>query len=125
VVFAKRIILKKYCKILGYCNFLPYICFTKPGKMNQVKTKKNVKSRKDALALRLGLDLADVEYYRYHPGATSVPVYAFDYCYYCVTRKTEKPATHRDGMEWAWVEVKDDYINRDGWHIWKSTNEPN
>jgi hypothetical protein len=82
--------------------------------------KKNVKSRKDALAAHYMMDIADVDDYRYHAGLTNIPVYAFDRCYVCVTKGNQKPAKHRDGMDWEWKEIKDDFINQDGWRLWES-----
>jgi len=95
------------------------------NKLLSMLVSKNIKSRRDALAAHLSLDLADVNYYRYHTGHTSIPVYAFTEAYYCVTRGSEKPAKHRDGIEWKWVEVPDNYINQDGYKIWKAGTEIN
>lgn len=83
---------------------------------------KTIKSKRDAIAQHLSLDIAEVEDYRYHYGHTTQPVYAFTSSYYCATKMNQRPAKHRDGMAWEWVEVKDDYVNRGGYKIWKSVN---
>ncbi len=82
-----------------------------------------IKSKRDALAQHLMLDFAETEDYRYHYGHTSQPVWAFDSGYYCVTKGAQKPATHRPGLEWKWVEKKDDFLNRENYHVWFAKTE--
>jgi hypothetical protein len=81
-----------------------------------------IKNRKEALALHLMLDYSEVENYRYHYGHTTIPVYAIDEDYYCVTRKGEKPAKHRYSIEWIWYEQKDSLCNFWGYKIYKATS---
>lgn len=85
--------------------------------------KKNIKSKRDAFAQHCVLDFAETEDYRYHYGLTTQPVWAFDDCYYCVTNESQRPAKHRDGSIWQWQEIKNDFINKDGWKIWKAPTE--
>lgn len=82
-----------------------------------------VKNKRDAIAAHLMLDYSEVEDYRYHFGLTTQPVYAFTDAYYCVTKGSQRPAKHREGLEWDWKEVVDDFVNRDGYRIWKSTTK--
>ena len=79
-----------------------------------------IKTRRQAFAQYCGLDHAETEDYRYHAGRTSIPVYAINHTYYCVTKGKQKPASHRDGMGLSWKEVKDDFVNKDGWKIWEA-----
>ena len=79
-----------------------------------------IKSRNEAFATHCGLDISEAKEYRYHYGKTSQPVWAINNEYYCVTKARQKPATHRDGMEWEWVEVADKILNENGYKIWKS-----
>lgn len=79
-----------------------------------------IKSKREALATHCGIDFAETEDYRYHYGQTTQPVWAFDDCYYCVTKTNQRPAKHRSGIEWNWMEEKNDFINKDGYKIWKS-----
>lgn len=81
-----------------------------------------IKSKREALAQHFNLDFAETEDFRYHQGRTTQPVYAFTDFYICITKGGQKPATHRDGFEWNWVEIKDDFVNKFGYNIWKSTN---
>jgi hypothetical protein len=74
-----------------------------------------------AIATHLGMDNSEVREYRYHTGRTSLPVWSVDDSYYCVTKGTQKPAVHRDGMEFNWIKVKDNYVELDGWQVWKSS----
>ena len=73
-----------------------------------------------ALASHLQMDIQELKDYRYHYGHTSRPVYAVSDNYYCCTKGSQKPATHRSGMPWEWVEVKDNFINNFGYKIWKA-----
>jgi len=83
-----------------------------------------IKSKRDALATHLMLDFSETEDYRYHYGHTSQPVWAFTDCYYCVTRLNQKPAKHiLSEIDWNWEEVKNDFINKDGYKIWKADTE--
>lgn len=79
-----------------------------------------IKTRRQAFAEHCGFDLAETEDYRYHYGRTSLPVYAMTDCYYCVTKGAQRPAKHRDGMDWNWKEVINPYVNKFGWKIWQS-----
>lgn len=82
-----------------------------------------IKSKRDAFATHCGLDYAETEHYRYHYGHTSQPVWAFDSCYYCVTKGSQKPAKYKgDADHWTWEEVKDNFVNTYGYKIWKHTN---
>lgn len=82
-----------------------------------------IKSKRDALATHCNLDFAETEDYRYHYGHTSQPVWAFTDHYYCVTKRGQKPAKHTSGLEWKWQEVKNDFVNKDGYVIWKAPTE--
>lgn len=79
----------------------------------------SIKTKRQAVAQHLGMDSSEMEDYRYHYGHTSQPVYALDDTYYCAVKKGQKPATHREGMDWKWTEVKDDYVNGFGYKIFK------
>ena len=79
-----------------------------------------IKTKRQAIAAHLGLDFSETKDYVYHYGRTSQTVYAIDESYYCVTKGNQKPATHRDGMEWKWVEVSDAFVNKAGYKVWKS-----
>lgn len=87
------------------------------------KRKPNIKNKRDAVATHCGLDYAEVEDYRYHYGHTSQAVYAFTDFYICITKGNQKPATHRDGSKWNWIEVPNAYINIDGFKVWKAGTE--
>lgn len=76
-----------------------------------------IKSKRDALAAHLGLDLADLGYYRYHYGRTVGAIYAFTSGYYCATKGSQKPVKHKD-MEFTWTEVKDAFVNQSDFKIW-------
>lgn len=81
-----------------------------------------IKSPTQAIATHLQMDYAELKDYRYHYGHTSRPVYAVSENYWCCTKGSQKPASHRDGMEWKWVEVKDAFVNQYGYILWKSTS---
>ena len=81
-----------------------------------------IKNKREAIAQHLMLDHAEVEDYRYHYGHTTQPVYALTDAYYCATKGNQKPAKHKSGFDWEWVEVKDDYLNQYGYKIWKSNS---
>jgi hypothetical protein len=81
-----------------------------------------MKTPTEALANHLQMDYSELKDYRYHYGHTSRPVYALEDSYYCITKGSQKAATHRSGMEWEWVEVKDRFINEHGYKIWKHKN---
>jgi hypothetical protein len=76
-----------------------------------------IKSGKAALANHFGWDIAEVDDHIYQRGMFSKNVYTVGNSYYCVTKTT--PAKSRDinGTKFDWKEVKDDFINRDGWKI--------
>lgn len=82
-----------------------------------------IKSKREAFAEHCMLDFSETEDYRYHYGHTSGPVWAFSECYFSVTKKGQKPPTHRSGLKWNWVEVKNDYVNKDGYIIWKAETD--
>lgn len=56
-------------------------------------------SRKEKFAEFFSFDYSELNDYRYHYGRTSIPVWAFDDGYYCVTREGEVPAKYRDNPE--------------------------
>lgn len=89
--------------------------------MTTNKQKPAIKSKRDAIATHCGLELSEVEYYRYHYGLTTQPVYAFTDQYYCVTRAGEKPAKHREGIKWNWKIVPDAFVNESGYFIWQAS----
>lgn len=64
-----------------------------------------MKTKRDALSYHYCLDWAETEDYRYHYGRTSIPIYAFNSCYACVTKGNQKPAKHRDGMQFDWKKI--------------------
>lgn len=80
--------------------------------------KHTIKNKRDAIAQHLMLDYSEVEDYRYHYGHTTQPVYAIDDAYYCATKTS--PAKHRYDMEFNWVEVADEFLNKNGYKIYKS-----
>lgn len=80
--------------------------------------EKVIKNKRDAIAQHLMLDYAEVEDYRYHYGHTTQPVYAIDDSYYCATKTS--PAKHRYNMSFNWVEVSDEFVNKNGYKIYKS-----
>ena len=80
-----------------------------------------IKNRTDAIATHLGMDIVEVREYRYHQGRTNLPVWSIDNHFYCVTKGNQKPARHRDGLEFNWVRVKDNYVELDDWLIYKSS----
>ena len=77
-------------------------------------------TRTQAFANHIGCDLAEVKDYRYHYGRTSLPVWSVDNQYYCVTKVGAKPSTHRNGMEFDWVQLKDNFAEASGFQIWIS-----
>jgi hypothetical protein len=79
-----------------------------------------MKSKLEAIATHLMMDISELKDYRYHFGRTSQPVFAIGDSYYCITKLTQKPAKHRDGMIWNWFETKDEYLNTYGYHVWES-----
>lgn len=83
-----------------------------------------IKSRAEALARHLDWDIADLRDYRYHYGRTSVPVWSVGDTYYCVTKDSQKPARHRDGIEWGWVDKTADITLKSlGFRVWESKSE--
>ena len=82
-----------------------------------------IKSKREAVATHVQFDFQEIEEYRYHYGKTSQPVYALTDAYYCATKPNQRPAKHVDGMDWKWKEVKNEFINKDGWIIWKADCE--
>ena len=74
---------------------------------------------KEALAIHLEWDIAELKEYRYHAGHTSAPVYAIDNTYMAATKANKKPPTHRS-MEFNWNEKQDAYLNNLGIKIWES-----
>jgi hypothetical protein len=79
-----------------------------------------IKTKNSAIASHLMLEASELKDYRYHYGRTSLPVWSVDNEYYCVTKGAEKPAKHRDGLAWEWEEVSDNWVNHNGYRIWKS-----
>lgn len=84
-----------------------------------------IKSKREAFAVHCGLDFSETEDFRYHYGRTTQPVWAFDTCYYCITKQGQRPAKHRDGIQWNWKEIKNQFINQFGYIIWKAGTEVN
>lgn len=78
------------------------------------------KTKAQAFANHTGLALNELPDYRYHYGRTTTAVYWIDDSYYCVTKGNEKPAVHRDGMEFDWVQMTDNFAAADGFKIWIS-----
>ncbi len=74
---------------------------------------------KEALAIHLQWDMAELKEVRYHAGRTNLPVYSIGNLYMCVTRLNQKPATHRD-INFEWVEKKDEFTNNLGYKIWEA-----
>jgi len=83
-------------------------------------TTNRIKSKREAFATHYGLDYADTEDYRYQYGRTTQPVWVVNDKYITVSKVGQAPAKHRNGIEWNWEEIKDEFINRDGWIIWES-----
>jgi hypothetical protein len=83
-------------------------------------TAEMIKTRTQAMASFCMMDVSEMKGYLYQYGRTSIPVWAIDGKYYCVTSGTQKTAKHRDGMEWEWKEVIDQHINQFGYKIWES-----
>ena len=78
-------------------------------------------TKKEVFATHCGLDFSEVKDYLYRYGKTSIPVWAIDNVFYCVTKGNEKTATDND-MNWEWYEIKDDLANSHGYKIW-ATND--
>ena len=77
-----------------------------------------IKTSTQALAILWSCDVGDVKDSRYHGGHTSIPVYSSDDGYWCSSKT--KPAVHyNDDILWEWKEVKDNFVNSQGWKIWK------
>jgi len=81
--------------------------------------EKAIKNKREAIAHHLMLDYYEVEDYRYHYGHTTQPVYAID-DYYCAVKANQKPAKHRYDMDFNWVEIADEFLNKNGYKIYKS-----
>jgi hypothetical protein len=79
-----------------------------------------IQNKNEAFASHCGLEISEAKEYRYHQGRTSHPVWAINDEYYCVTKGNQKPAVHRDGMTWNWIEIPDEMINNFGYRVWKS-----
>jgi hypothetical protein len=79
-----------------------------------------IKTKNEAFATFCNLDLNEVKEYRYHYGRTSQAVWAINDEYYCITKGSQKPAVHRDGMEFNWVEVPYTYLNLMDYRVWRS-----
>lgn len=79
-----------------------------------------VKTRLQAIATHFGCDVHEMEESRYQSTKTSMPVWTTEDAYYCVTKGSQKPAVHKDGMEWNWVRSKDTLIESFGWKVWQS-----
>jgi hypothetical protein len=79
-----------------------------------------MKTRRQAFAAHTGMSIEETKDYRYHYGRTTAPVWSIDNSYYCVTKPHQKPATHRDGMQWDWVKLTDNYCAAYGFEIWIS-----
>jgi hypothetical protein len=79
-----------------------------------------IKNKAQAFAYHCGLDASDVKDYRYHYGRTSLAVWSIDNEFYCVTKNNERPAVHRDGMEWQWVTEANPVLDAYGYIIWIS-----
>jgi len=79
-----------------------------------------IATRRQAMAIYWGCDVSDVNDCIYHPTRTSIPVYTSAENYFCVTKKNEKPATHRDGFDWDWKKQTDALIESNDWQIWKA-----
>jgi hypothetical protein len=77
-----------------------------------------MKTKKEAIATFLGMDTTELKDYTYQEGRTNSPVYSVSNKYYCAT-KNSKPSKHRD-IIFDWVEIPNDFINRQGFKIWKS-----
>jgi hypothetical protein len=75
-----------------------------------------VKTKRQAMAYHYCMDIAETEDNRYHYGRTTQPVWAFNSFYCCVTKETQRPAKHRDGMAWDWEQVGE----VDGFKIWEA-----
>jgi hypothetical protein len=82
-----------------------------------------IKTRLQAIATYFCCDVYEAEECRYQSTRTSMPVWTKGIAFYCVTKGSQKPAVHSDGMEWKWKRVDDNFINSFGWKIWKSESE--
>ncbi len=83
-----------------------------------------IKTSKQALATHLGMDFADMEHYRYRGRVQTIPVYAVGNEYYCSSKtKPAKEIGSNITDELKWGEVKDDFVNRDGWKIFQAKSE--
>ncbi len=81
-----------------------------------------IKTARQALATHWGIDFADVPDYHYTAILYNIPVYAIGNDYFCASKKS--PAKEI-GMnitdELQWSEVKDEFVNKEGWKIFKAT----
>lgn len=74
---------------------------------------------KEALAIHIEWDIAELKDYRYHAGRTSAPVYSIGNSLMAATKGSKKPPTHWT-MDFEWQERKDPYLNGLGFKIWES-----
>ncbi len=83
-----------------------------------------IKTAKQALAQHWQMDLDDMSHYRYKGRLTDKPVYSIDNEYYCASKgKPSKEIGTNIGDTYQWEEVKDDFVNSQGWKIFKASSE--
>jgi hypothetical protein len=70
------------------------------------------------LAMEFSFDSSELREYQYHAGRTDKPVYAIGNAYYCATKIGQKPAKHREGMEWLWQTYNSSFAKNQGYQIW-------
>ncbi len=81
-----------------------------------------IKGSKEALAWHLGWDIADLKDCQYQPGRTTKAIYTIGDDYYtCIPLGQSPPKATRNDREWDWAEIKDNFVNYQGYKIFKQT----
>jgi hypothetical protein len=78
-------------------------------------------SVRHTIAAHLGMDVMDVEDYRYQPTRTPCAVYSSDGDYFTATKTARKPRESEDNHfgTWKWRRTPTHgYAEAVGWHIW-------
>lgn len=81
-----------------------------------------MKTAKEALATHLGMSFSDLADYNYQYGHWSKSIYAIGDETYCCVKEGAAPAkpNRKNVSPKNWQEVKDEYVNKFGWKIFKA-----
>ena len=81
-----------------------------------------MKTAKQVIAEHLGMDIDDVNGYKYQTGGFTTTVFAIGDFYYCAAKNFSKAAKPKkaETPDFDWVEIPDSWVNRYGWRVYRA-----